>query len=157
MTSAASKSPRRQAIAFPPRIFFAALSSRFPRMCHDDAETLDPFFCIFSVARFQNKRLVFRENFERFRNVPGTARYSDRSDLVDVDRFTSALKIFFVNYYFFNALINGWLTEPLHDKWAPDKVKYRVRHLLNSRHFPFFSFNCPSITGWVSPTDKLKN
>lgn len=43
------------------------------------------------------------------------------------------------------------LTEPLHDKCAPDNVKYLVRHLLKSRHFPFFSFNCPSITGCASP------
>lgn len=37
----------------------------------------------------------------------------------------------------------------LHDKWLPLNVKYRVVHRLNSRHFPFFSFSCPSITGCV--------
>lgn len=43
------------------------------------------------------------------------------------------------------------LTEPLHDKCAPDSVKYRVRQRRNSLHFPFFSFSCPSIIGWFVP------
>ena len=43
------------------------------------------------------------------------------------------------------------LTDPLHDKCAPDRVKYLVRHRRNKRHFPFFSFNCPSIIGWFVP------
>lgn len=39
--------------------------------------------------------------------------------------------------------------DPLQLKCAPLNVKYLVRHLLKSLHLPFFSFNCPSITGCV--------
>ena len=46
------------------------------------------------------------------------------------------------------------LTEPLQDRCAPDKVKYLVRHRRNKRHFPFFSFNWPSIIGWLVPCRK---
>ena len=42
------------------------------------------------------------------------------------------------------------LTSPLYDKWAPERVKYRVRHRLKIFHLPFFSLSCPSITGSVS-------
>lgn len=42
------------------------------------------------------------------------------------------------------------LTDPLQDRCAPDKVKYLVRHLRNSRHRPFFSLSCPSMTGCPS-------
>lgn len=58
--------------------------------------------------------------------------------------------------WFCDNSMNCWmlLTDPLQDKCAPDSVKYRVRHLRNNLHLPFFSFNWPSIIGWLLPRRK---
>lgn len=45
-------------------------------------------------------------------------------------------------------------TDPLHERWAPDSVKYLVLHRRNNLQRPFFSLSWPSMTGWVLPLRK---
>lgn len=117
-------------------------------MRHDDTQTLNPLLGVFPVFRFKNQCLVAGKYFECFRNVSCPTWHLHRLNLVDVDAFTTTLNNWNVTLCFLLSLL---LTDPRTDKWAPESVKYLVRHLLNNRHLPFFSLSWPSITGWASP------
>lgn len=123
------------------------------RVRHYNTQTLHPLLRI-AVLGFQDQRLIAREYLKRLWNVSRTSVYFQGPDLVHVYRFSSALKrrINLIKAKYSYPLKTNPLTAPLQDKCpAPDKVKYLVLHLRNSLHFPFFSFNCPSITGCAFP------
>lgn len=99
---------RRQGVTFSRQFFSMWMSDYY-------TETLNPFFRIFPIFRFQDQSLILCENFECFRDISGTSWHFYRSYLIDVNWFSSTLKF---------KLILNLLIHFIGTVYFCDEVKY---------------------------------